>query len=157
MLLSLALAPWGAVALAQNPPAQAPPSSPAQNTEVIQRLEEDYLRAEIEDDTAIAGSILAEDYVGLRADGSSTSKADVMARLNLHQRQHQPYQITAVNMRVHLYGDTACVTYTKVYKRPGNQAAVSESVLHVLLRRNGIWRVQLSTVLPSPRAEAPAP
>jgi hypothetical protein len=32
-------------------------------------------------------------------------------------------------MREHLFGDTACVTYTKVYTKPGSQAAYSENVL----------------------------
>jgi hypothetical protein len=118
---------------------------------VLQRLEEEYLRAEIEDDTAIAGSILADDYVGLRPDGSTSTKADVLARLNLHERRRQPYLITATNMREHLFGDTACVSYTKVYTKPGNQGAYSEAVLHVLIRRNGIWRLQLSTLLPAAR------
>jgi ketosteroid isomerase-like protein len=157
MLLSLALMPAGIVA-AQTPPAQPPPANSAQrDQEIIQRLEEEYLRAEIEDDTAIAGSILADDYVGLRPDGTATTKADILSRLNLHQRQRQPYQITAENMRVHLFGDTAGVTYSKVYVRPGKQGAFSENIFHVLLRRNGIWRIQMSTVLPSPRAETPAP
>jgi hypothetical protein len=152
-LLSALLLP-GATAIAQAPP---PPNSPQRDTEVIERLEEEYLRAEIEDDTAIAGTTLAEDYVGLRPDGSTSSKADVLSRLNLHQRRKQPYMITANNMRVRLFGDTACVNYTKVYSRPGNQGTYSENVLHVLLRRNGIWRIQLSTVLPSVRAETMAP
>ena len=41
-----------------------------------------------------------------------------------------PYLITATEMREHLFGDTACVTYTKVYTKPGSQAAYSENVLH---------------------------
>jgi Domain of unknown function (DUF4440) len=131
--------------------AQATLGAPQRDGEVIQRLEEEYLRAEIEDDTAIAGSILADDYVGLRPDGSSSTKADVLGRLNLHERRSQPYQITATNMRQHLFGDTACVTYTKVYTKPGNQGVFRENVLHVLIRRNGIWRLQLSTLLPAPR------
>jgi len=130
--------------------AQAPPSTPQTDREILQRLEEEYLRAEIEDDATIAGSILADDYVGLRPDGSVSTKADVIGRLDRHERRQQPYQITATNMRQHLFGDTACVTYTKVYTRPGNQAAYSENVLHVLIRRNGIWRLELSTTLPPP-------
>ena len=55
-------------------------------------------------------------------------------------------------MREHLFGDTACVTYTKVYTKPGSQAAYSENVLHLLTRRNGIWRLQLSSPLPASRA-----
>jgi hypothetical protein len=155
--ISLLLLFAAAMSVAQSAAAQAGQSSAQRDTEVIQRLEEDYLRAEVEDDTAIAGSVLADDYVGLRADGSSSSKADVLSRLNLHQRRQQPYLVTANNMRVHLFGDTACVNYIKVYTRPGNQAAFSENVLHVLIRRNGIWRLQLSTLLPSPRLEIPGP
>lgn len=119
------------------------------DTEVLQRLEEDYLRAEIEDDTAIAGAVLADDYVGLRADGTSSTKADVLHSLARHDRLRAPYQITAVNMREHLFGDTACLTYTKVYTRPASQGAFSENVLHVFIRRNGIWRLQLSSPVPS--------
>jgi hypothetical protein len=139
---------------------QAPPAtpsnqipgqvSPQRDLEVLRRLEEEYLRAEIEDDTAIAGTILADDYVGLRPDGSTASKADILSNLGRHERRHDPYLITATNMREHLFGDTACLTYTKVYSRPGSQTAYSENVLHLLTRRNGIWRLQLSSPLPAP-------
>jgi hypothetical protein len=131
--------------------AQPPANSPQRDLEVLRRLEEEYLRAEIEDDTAIAGTILADDYVGLRPDGSTSTKADVLGRLDRHERRREPYMITANNMRQHLFGDTACVTYTKVYTKPGSQAAYSENVLHVLIRRNGIWRLQVSSPLPSPK------
>jgi hypothetical protein len=158
MLLSLViLAPRRAPS--QVPPAaqtnQKPPQDSAQrDLEVLRRLEEEYLRAEIEDDTAIAGTILSEDYVGLRADGSTTSKADVLSNLARHDRRRDPYQITATNMREHLFGDTACLTYTKIYTKPGSQAAYSENVLHLLIRRNGIWRLQLSSPLPAPALRA---
>ena len=130
---------------------QVPTNSPQTDLEVLRRLEAEYLRAEIEDDTTIAGSILAEDYVGLRADGTTTAKSDVLNRLDRHERRRDPYLITATNMREHLFGDTACVTYTKIYTKPGRQAAYSENVLHVLVRRNGIWRLQLSSPVPGPK------
>jgi hypothetical protein len=132
------------------------PVDPQRDLEVLRRLEEEYLRAEIEDDTAIASTILAEDYVGLKPDGSTASKADILSNLGRHDRRRDPYQITATNMREHLFGDTACLTYTKVYTKPGRQAAYSENVLHILTRRNGIWRLQLSSPLPAapgPRAK----
>jgi hypothetical protein len=132
-------------------PAQPPANSPQRDLEVLRRLEEEYLRAEIEDDTAIAGTILADDYVGLKPDGSTSTKADVLSRLDRHERRREPYLITATNMRQHLFGDTACVTYTKIYTKPGTQAAFSENVLHVLIRRNGIWRLQVSSPLPAPK------
>ena len=134
-------------------PGNALPQTPGPqpDTEVLRRIEEEYLRAEIEDDTAIAGAILADDYVGLKPDGATSSKADVLSRLDRHERRQNPYLITATNMREHLFGDTACVTYTKVYTRPGVHAAVSESVLHLLMRHNGIWRLELSSPLPGPK------
>jgi hypothetical protein len=132
-------------------PAQPPANSPQRDLEVLRRLEEEYLRAEIEDDTAIAGTILADDYVGLKPDGSTSTKADVLSRLDRHERRREPYLITATNMRQHLFGDTACVTYTKVYTKTGSPAAYSENVLHVLIRRNGIWRLQVSSPLPAPK------
>jgi len=134
-----------------------PPSNPAttpnpqRELEVLRRLEEEYLRAEIEDDTAIAGSILADDYVGLRADGSTSTKSDILGRLDRHERSREPYLITATGMQEHLFGDTACVTYLKVYTRPGTRNAYTENVLHLLIRRNGIWRLQLSSPIPAPR------
>ena len=141
--------------LASQEPSQADriggQSSPQRDLEVLRRLEEEYLRAEIEDDSAIAGTILADDYVGLRADGATSSKADILRNLDRHERNRDPYLITATNMREHLFGDTACLTYTKVYTKPGSHAAYSENVLHILTRRNGIWRLQLSSPLPASR------
>jgi hypothetical protein len=158
MLLTLAVLSPHRAAGQQVPPAAQSNQIPSQDgqqrdLEVLRRLEEEYLRAEIEDDTAIAGTILAEDYVGLKPDGSTATKADVMNNLARHDRRREPYLITATNMREHLFGDTACLTYTKVYTKPGSQAAYSENVLHLLTRRGGIWRLQLSSPLPSPRAK----
>jgi hypothetical protein len=153
MVLSLMAPRQGA---AQVPPAAQSNQIPSQggpqrDLEVLRRLEEEYLRAEIEDDTTIAGSILADDYVGLRADGSTASKADILSNLARHARRREPYLITATNMREHLFGDTACLTYTKVYTRPGSQTSYSENVLHVLTLRNGVWRLQLSSPVPTPK------
>src|SRR5271163_4639631 len=150
ILLSLMMLLPGRVFAVQSNPTPAP-SSPQRDLEVLRRLEEEYLRAEIEDDTAIASTVLADDYVGLKPDGSTTTKADILSILGRHERRRAPYLITATNMREHLFGDTACLTYTKVYTKPGSQASYSENVLHLLTRRNGIWRLQLSSPLPAPR------
>ena len=133
--------------------AQAPaPNSPQRDLEVLRRLEEEYLRAEIEDDTAVAGiQFLPMTMSAFKPDGTTSTKADVLSRLDRHERRREPYLITATNMRQHLFGDTACVTYTKVYTKPGTQAAFSENVLHVLMRHNGIWRLQLSSLSVRPR------
>ena len=91
MLLSLlALAPARAL------PAQANPQS--RDLEVLRQLEEQYLRAEVEDDTVIAGTILADDYVGLRGDGSTSTKSDVLSRLARHERM-APHHCAAASGR----------------------------------------------------------
>jgi hypothetical protein len=148
LLLTLMLFPLRGME-GQVPPAAQP--SPQRDLEVLRRLEEEYLRAEIEDDSAIAGTILADDYVGLKPDGSTAAKSDILSNLDRHERRRAPYLITATNMREHLFGDTACLTYTKVYTKPGSKASYSENVLHLLTRRNGIWRLQLSSPLPAAR------
>jgi hypothetical protein len=149
MLLSLMISPPAFAVQAQSPATSQ--SSPQRDLEVLRRLEEEYLRAEIEDDSAIAGTILADNYVGLKPDGTTSSQSDILSRLDRHERRREPYLITATNMQQHLFGDTACVTYTKVYTKPGSKAAFSENVLHLLLRRDGIWHLQLSSPLPAPR------
>jgi hypothetical protein len=170
LLLSLVVSPAGGIQATpdQTQPGVSPSASQPQTNlqanrnssqsapqdrdlEVLRRLEEDYLRAEIEDNGTIAKSILADDYVGLRADGTTSDKSEVLSRLARHERSREPYLITATNMREHLFGDSACVTYTKVYTRPGSQAAYSQNILHVLTRRDGIWRLQLSSPLPASR------
>jgi hypothetical protein len=138
---------WGCFALLLILPLRV--LSQQSDVQALQQLEENYIRAEIEDDSTIASTILADDFVGLRADGKTSSKADILSSLARHDRRRDPYQITAIDMREHLFGDTACVTYTKVYTRPGSQTMFSENVLHVLTRRNGMWHLQLSSPAPS--------
>jgi hypothetical protein len=103
LLLSLMLLPPGFAVQAQNSPQSSPitgQSSPQRDLEVLRRLEEEYLRAEIEDDSAIAGTILADDYVGLKPDGTTSSKSDILSRLDRHERRREPYLITATNMGI---------------------------------------------------------
>lgn len=130
-------------------PDQEPAASPDLNT--LRHMEADYVRAEMEDNATIAKAILADDYVGLKSDGSTTSKTDVLNNLAAGAQHRQPITITAINMREHLFGDTACVTYTKIYSRGNTGAAFRENVFHLYTRRNGHWRLQMSTPTPLPR------
>src|ERR1700760_1379852 len=117
---------------------QAPSGPPQRDLDQVKQLEEEYLRAEVEDDASIAGAILADDYVGLKGDGTTSTKSDVLARLGRHERRRQPYMVTASGMREYLFGDTICVSYLKVYSKPGSEAVYRENVLHLLVKRNGI-------------------
>ncbi len=139
---------------AEPPPGQAPPQQgkddPAE-TRALRQVEENYLRAEMEDNAQLAATLIADDYIGIVGDGKTSDKQAVLDRLNQHMRSRQPYRITAVNMEEHVFGDTACITYTKIYTQPAGTATYSENVLHILIKRNGTWRLQVSSPIPSPK------
>ncbi|HEY4045978.1 MAG TPA: nuclear transport factor 2 family protein [Acidobacteriaceae bacterium] len=135
----------------QLPSAQAPPISTSPHAvEALRVLEANYLRAEMEDDANVANSILAEDFVGVRGDGTVSGREDVLNNLSKHERSREPYRITATNMREYVFGDAACVTYTKVYTLPNNRTPYSENVMHIFMLKGGNWRLQVSSPIPRP-------
>jgi hypothetical protein len=133
-----------------------PDGSLERDIQSLSQLEANYLRAEMEDNTTLAASIMADDYVGVRGDGSTSFKDDVLGNLAKHDRRREPLAITAVNMREHIFGDTACVTYTKIYTVTRTRATYSESVMHIFTKRGDQWHLQVSSPIPSPRP-MPAP
>ncbi len=136
------------------PQAAAPqPNAAAQDIEALREIESNYMRAEMEGSAKLAGTILADDYLGIRSDGTTLDKARVLNNLANYSRTRERYSITATNMREHVFGDTACVTYTKVYTLPANGASYSENLLHVFTKRNGVWRLQVSSPMPTPRSQ----
>lgn len=159
--LLLAVSPGGAAAGTQSPAGNSPSPETSQtlrdqqirDLEALRQLEANYLRAEMEDSAQLAGSILADDYLGLNADGSAASKSDVLSSLDRHERTRHPYNVTANNLQEHIFGDTACVTYTKIYTLPNN-STYSENVLHIFTKRNGAWHLQVSSPIPKPRPPA---
>jgi len=152
ILAAQASPPPAANAASETPNATASAST-AQDLDHLRQKEADYLRAELENSAALAGSVLAEDYVGIRSDGSSATKAEVLQSLSAHQGSRQPFTIGASNMREHLFGDTACITYTKVYTFTGRRQTYSENLLHIFTKRNGVWHLQVSS--PMPEASSP--
>jgi Domain of unknown function (DUF4440) len=141
-----------------SPPQTQPGISGTRGAEVsgseiglLRQLEENYLRAEMENDAQLAESLMADDYIGVRGDGTTADKLSVLNSLSKQPRGSQPYRIVAANMREHLFGDTACITYTKIYTQPNSNASYSENVLHILIKRNGAWHLQVSSPIPSPK------
>jgi hypothetical protein len=132
-----------------SPPASAPLGSTSPHAvEALRVLESNYIRAEMEDDATAANSILADDFVGIRGDGTVSGRDDVINSLSKHQRSREPYSIAATNMREYVFGDTACVTYTKIYTLPTNRRPYSENVMHIFTLKSGNWRLQVSSPIP---------
>lgn len=146
--LSVGMSVPFSIAQQSNLPQTQVPGQLPRVEELLRQIEANYLRAEMEDDSSVADTILAEDFVGIRGDGSTSNREDILNSLAKRPRNHDPYRIVATNMREHIFGDTACVTYTKVYTLSGNRGSYSENVLHIFTQRNGAWRLQISSPIP---------
>jgi ketosteroid isomerase-like protein len=72
-------------------------------------------------------------------------------RLNFitHERGVNPYTIEKKNMQVHVFGDTAVVTYVKEYRQtPDTTKFFSEDDTDVFTREAGGWRLRFTKVVP---------
>ncbi len=127
-----------------------------QDLQSLERLEADFLRAEMENSARLAGAVLADDYLGLKADGTMIGKEDVLNSLSRHERAKTAYVIRETDMQEHVFGDTACVTYVKTYTLPETHASYSEMLMHIFTKRQGVWALQVSSPIPSSKAEPAA-
>lgn len=127
-----------------------------QDLQALERLEADFLRAEMENSARLAGAVLADDYLGVRADGTMIGKEDVLNSLSRHERARTAYVIRETDMKEHVFGDTACVTYIKTYTLPETHASYSEMLMHIFTKRLGVWLLQVSSPVPRPKLEPPA-
>lgn len=108
------------------------------------------MRAEVENSPVLADQVLADDFVGIKADGSSSTKDEILRNLKMREGSPQTFTLTESGMSEHLFGDTACLTYTKVYTLAGGRRTYREQVLHIFTKRNGDWHLQVSSPLPQP-------
>jgi ketosteroid isomerase-like protein len=72
-------------------------------------------------------------------------------RLNFitHEKGVNPYTIEKKNMQVHVFGDTAVVTYVKEYRQtPDNTKFFNEDDTDVFTREAGGWRLRFTKVVP---------
>lgn len=127
-LLSLAL--FAAVQAWATPPADADESA-------IRQMNDDYVRAFLACDVARFRGLLAEDFVGVLADGRVIDKAGF-----LEQAAARP---DARDLRLHdvvirVYGDSALVGAAVSYRR-ADGTGVRTRYTSVYLRRGGRWSI----------------
>ena len=95
-------------------------------------------------------SLVAEDYVATRPDGSELTKAQVMASYRSGERGYVGLEIDEVRGRLH--GDTGIVTARTRGRRIEDGREIENRVLYarVWARRDGRWQAvaQFSTPLP---------
>ncbi len=107
----------------------------------IETLETQWRKALLDSDIPTMSRLLADDYLGINANGTLETKADALAA-----RRTGQIRISGMdpeNVKVHVYGDTAVVT-SRVDLRGANGDRDISGLYHytrVYSRRSGEWKI----------------
>ena len=116
----------------------------------LRRIETETARLEQKNDVGLA-KFLADDWVLAGAKGLSKKEfiENVKRNLETHESGINPYTIEKRNMNVHLFGDTAVVTYIKEYRQtPDTSKFFNEDDTDVFTRDATGWHLRLTKVSP---------
>jgi ketosteroid isomerase-like protein len=132
-------------ASAQTPdtkPKPAPAKSADNSVEqTLMKIERDALAAVLKKDIPAFGRIFADDAVVITPDGSTQTKAQLLADLKSGDLVIESSEIS--DLKVRAYGDTAVVTYltTDKGKYKGNDISGRYRWTDVFVRRGGTWQI----------------
>ncbi len=107
----------------------------------IEGLEMEWRQAQIDNNVAVIDRLLADDYVGISANGNIETKSQTIA-----QRKAGTIRITQLDLddlKVRLYGDTAVVTSKADLQGVNGQSDISGRYRYtrVYNRRLGQWKI----------------
>jgi ketosteroid isomerase-like protein len=107
----------------------------------IEALEMQWRQAQIDGNVSVISSLLADDYVGISANGTIEDKSQAIA-----QRKAGTIRITQLDLddlKVRLYGDTAVVTSRAELQGVNGQSDISGKYRYtrVYNRRLGQWKI----------------
>jgi ketosteroid isomerase-like protein len=107
----------------------------------IETLEMQWRQAQVDNDIAVISNLLADDYVGITANGTIETKAQAIAL-----RKAGTIRINTLNLddlKVRLYGDTAVVTSTADLQGVNGQSDISGKYRYtrVYNLRLGQWKI----------------
>lgn len=117
----------------------------------IETLESQWIAALIHNDVPTINRLLADDYLGINADGTLETKADALAL-----ERNGVLKISSIdpgNLKVHVYGDTAVVTsQVNLQGRNGDRDITGRyHYTRVYSRKSGEWKIvsfEASRILP---------
>jgi ketosteroid isomerase-like protein len=137
-----------AVAFAQEPsPTAVSPlrsTTASSDSDVIQKLEDEWLKAERTTDPAALERILADDFVNLSPNGLAPGKQMLIQNWQTRAGQAPPYAVETSDMRIFVFDNTAVAAYTKTYTAKENGKVIHEDTTHVFTRDRGIWKLRAS-------------
>jgi|ERR1700730_2059808 len=136
-------------ALGQGPANPAPrladtASGRQTDSELIQQIESDWLKAERNTDPIVVERVLADDYVNLVPTGTGPGKATLLKNFREHAGETPPYSVQQEDMHVYLLGDTAVAAYLKIYIAKENKNVAREDTTHIFTKDGGIWKLRIS-------------
>ncbi len=107
----------------------------------IETLEMEWRQAQVDNDISVISNLLADDYVGITANGTVETKSQTIA-----QRKAGTVRITSLDLddlKVRLYGDTAVVTSKAEIQGVNGQSDISGRYRYtrVYNRRLGQWKI----------------
>ena len=122
----------------------------------LRKIESETARLEQQNDSTLA-KFLADDWVCVGARGLSKKEfvENVKRNLETHENGINPYTIEKKNMKVHLFGDTAVVTYMKEYRQtPDTTKFFGEDHTDVFTRDHSGWHLRVTKISPPPAQTA---
>lgn len=107
----------------------------------IEGLEQDWRRAQLTANVTEIDHLLADDYLGVTANGTLETKADLLAMRRSGTTKFSQLDLTDLKVRV--YGDTAVVTSRAEVSGTNGGTDISGLYRYtrVYNRRNGQWRI----------------
>ena len=125
----------------------------ASDEQKIQSTLKELMTALSNNDVEKVGSIYADDYTIVLADGSTTTKAQRLAAMKSGDLKYQSLVVN--NLKVRQYGDAAVANYHVTGKSAGRagEQEISSQAMVMLVKRDGRWQVvssQLTDTAASP-------
>jgi len=117
--------------------------------EQIKILVKQFLQTESENDPGTLEKITSDDWVIMNPNGAGPSKLKVIADMRKDAPAPPHYSVRSEGESVHVFGNTAVVTYKKVYQSSQGQVD-RENHTDVLTKQNGNWKICFSQASSSP-------
>jgi hypothetical protein len=128
------------------PSIQSQVVSGSSDEQALRKIEAETARLEQQSNPAIE-KFLSDDWVctGARV----LSKKEFVENVKRNENGVNPYTIEKQNMRVHLFGDTAVVTYVKEYRQTLDSSKFfNEDDTDVFTRTASGWRLRFTKISP---------
>jgi len=114
------------------------------DSQLIQQIEDDWLKGENTTDIAVLERVLADDYVNLNPRGLGPGRAEIISHLQPRAGQAPPYSLETRDMHIYVLGDTAVAAYVKTYTTKENGNVVREDATHIFIKDHGTWKLRIS-------------